>query len=49
MYEIALNETPIKIWAKYVDAHAMKEIFNLSTLPFVFHHLAFMPDVHGGK
>ena len=49
MYEIALNETPIKIRAKYVDAHAMKEIFNLSTLPFVFHHLAFMPDVHGGK
>lgn len=49
MYEIALNETPIKIWAKYVDAHAMKEIFNLSALPFVFHHLAFMPDVHGGK
>lgn len=49
MYEIALNDTPIKIWAKYVDAYAMKEIFNLSTLPFVFHHLAFMPDVHGGK
>lgn len=49
MYEIALNETPLKIWAKYVDTHAMKEIFNLSTLPFVFHHLAFMPDVHGGK
>ena len=49
MYEIALNETPVKIWAKYVDTHAMKEIFNLSTLPFVFHHLAFMPDVHGGK
>ncbi len=49
MYEIELNGTPIKIWAKYVDAHAMKEIVNLSTLPFVFHHLAFMPDVHGGK
>ena len=49
MYEIALNGTPIKIWAKYVDTHAMKEIFNLSTLPLVFHHLAFMPDVHGGK
>ena len=49
MYEIALNETPLKIWAKYVETHAMKEIFTLSTLPFVFHHLAFMPDVHGGK
>ena len=44
-----MNGTPVKIWARYVDPHAMKEIVNLSTLPFVFHHLAFMPDVHGGK
>ena len=49
MYEITLNGMPVKIWARYVDPHAMKEIVNLSTLPFVFHHLAFMPDVHGGK
>ena len=49
MYEITLNGTPVKIWARYVDPHAMKEIVNLSTLPFIFHHLAFMPDVHGGK
>lgn len=49
MYEIELNGTPVKIWAKGVDPHAMKEIVNLSSLPFVFHHLAFMPDVHGGK
>ena len=49
MYEIELNGTPVKIWAKSVDPHAMKEIVNLSTLPFVFHHLSFMPDVHGGK
>ena len=49
MYEIELNNVPVKIWAKGVDPHAMKEIVNLSTLPFVFHHLAFMPDVHGGK
>lgn len=27
----------------------MQEIVNLSNLPFIFHHLAFMPDVHGGK
>lgn len=48
MYEFELNGTPIKLWAKSVDPHAYKEIFNLSTMPFVFHHLAFMPDVHGG-
>lgn len=33
MYEIELNSTPVKIWAKFVDPHAMKEIVNLSTLP----------------
>lgn len=49
MYEIELNNVPVKIWAKGVDPIAMKEIVNLSTLPFIFHHLAFMPDVHGGK
>ena len=49
MYEFELNGTPVKIWTKSVDPHAMKEIVNLSTLPFVFHHLAFMPDVHSGS
>lgn len=49
MYEIELNNVPVKIWAKGVDPLAMKEIVNLSTLPFIFHHLAFMPDAHGGK
>ena len=48
MYEIEMNGTPIKIWARSVDPHAYKEIYNLSMLPFVYHHLAFMPDVHGG-
>ena len=48
MCEIAINNTSVKIWAKAVDPHAWKEIMNLSSLPFVFHHLAFMPDIHGG-
>ena len=46
--EFLLNDTPVKVWAKYVDPHAWKEIDNISRLPFVYHHLAFMPDVHGG-
>ena len=48
MNEFLLNDTPVKVWAKYVDPHAWKEIDNISRLPFVYHHLAFMPDVHGG-
>lgn len=43
-----LNNTIIKIWAENADDHAKKEIENLSQLPFIHHHLAFMPDVHGG-
>ena len=27
----------------------MQQIENLTTLPFLFHHLAIMPDVHAGK
>lgn len=48
MYELLLNDTPVKIWARTVDPSAFKQIINLSTLPFVYHHLAFMPDVHAG-
>ena len=48
MNEFLLNDTPVKVWAKTVDPHAWKEIDNISRLPFVYHHLAFMPDVHGG-
>ena len=48
MYELLINDTPVKIWARTVAPSAFKQIMNLSTLPFVFHHLAFMPDVHAG-
>ena len=48
MNEFLLNDTPVKMWAKSVDPHAWREIMNMASLPFVFHHLAFMPDLHGG-
>ncbi|MBO6223086.1 MAG: RtcB family protein [Bacteroidales bacterium] len=48
MEVMLINGKPVKIWSNEVDGHAMKEIENLASLPFVFHHLAFMPDVHGG-
>ena len=43
-----INNRPVKIWANSVDAKAMPQIENLTTLPFLFHHLAIMPDVHAG-
>ena len=36
------------IWADVVEASAMAQIENLTTLPFLYHHLAIMPDVHTG-
>ena len=43
-----INNRPVKIWTDYVEDSAMRQIENLTTLPFLFHHLAIMPDVHAG-
>jgi tRNA-splicing ligase RtcB (3'-phosphate/5'-hydroxy nucleic acid ligase) len=43
-----INQRPVKIWTDNVEATAMRQIENLTTLPFLFHHLAIMPDVHAG-
>lgn len=42
------NNRVVKIWANDVEESAMKQIENLTTLPFLYHHLAMMPDVHTG-
>lgn len=44
-----INNRPVKIWADSVEPSAMSQIENLTLLPFLFHHLAIMPDVHAGK
>lgn len=43
-----INGRPVKIWTDYVEEAAMQQIENLCSLPFLFHHLALMPDVHAG-
>lgn len=43
-----INNCPVKIWTNYVEKSAIRQIENLTTLPFLFHHLAIMPDVHTG-
>lgn len=43
-----INDRPVKIWTDYMDGSAMKQIENICTLPFLYHHLAIMPDVHAG-
>ena len=44
-----INDCPVMIWADRGEDSAMEQITNLTTLPFLFHHLAIMPDVHTGK
>ncbi len=44
-----INNRPVMIWTNHVEESAMRQIENLTTLPFLFHHLAVMPDVHMGK
>ena len=43
-----INNRPVKIWTNDVEETAMRQIENLTTLPFLHHHLAIMPDVHAG-
>lgn len=43
-----INHRPVMIWTDEVEESAMQQIENLTTLPFLFHHLAIMPDVHTG-
>ncbi len=48
MNEKMINNRPVKTWATLVENSAMRQIENLTTLPFLYHHLAIMPDVHAG-
>jgi tRNA-splicing ligase RtcB len=39
---------PIKIWASTIEEQAETQLRNISSLPFVFHHVAAMADAHVG-
>ncbi len=50
--EIAVSDgKPIKLWTRGVPVEddARKQLINTARLPFIFRHLAVMPDVHLGK
>ena len=40
---------PVKIWTDEVDLQSIEQLENVARLPFVFHHVGAMPDVHAGK
>lgn len=39
---------PIKIWTDEVEETALLQLKNCASLPFIFKHIACMPDVHAG-
>jgi tRNA-splicing ligase RtcB (3'-phosphate/5'-hydroxy nucleic acid ligase) len=49
--EIKGEKVPIKLWTKAeaVEAQALGQLRNIARLPWVFKHVAAMPDVHFGK
>lgn len=50
LLEVA-NGKPIKMWTQGVpvENEARQQLMNTASMPFIFKHLAVMPDVHLGK
>lgn len=42
------GRVPVKIWSENPDPQAVQQLVNISNLPFVYKHVAAMPDVHLG-
>src|SRR5215210_5669483 len=42
------GHVPVKIWTDQVEPSAEQQLTALAGCPFIFHHVAAMPDVHFG-
>src|SRR5260221_9147142 len=49
--EVKKARVPVRSWAPIgqVESQPLDQLTNIANLPFVFHHVAAMPDVHLGK
>jgi len=45
---INTEKKPIKLWLEDIDPDTLSQAMNLANLPFLFHHVAIMPDAHVG-
>ncbi len=45
---ITTEKQPIKLWLDDIDSGAFEQAKNLANLPFIFQHIAVMPDAHQG-
>ncbi|MBO4588412.1 MAG: RtcB family protein [Bacteroidales bacterium] len=43
-----IGNTVVKMWLTDIEKLARKQVENLASLPFVYHHIALMPDCHAG-
>lgn len=43
------NQKPVKIWTDEVEHEALAQMRRVASLPFIFKHVAGMPDIHLGK
>ncbi len=50
-YTLNKGAKPVKIWSEAhdVESQALDQLQNISNLPFIYHHIAAMPDVHLGN
>ncbi len=48
IYNKEENRIPIKSWVSDIEESAMVQVNNLSKLPFLYKHIALMPDCHMG-
>lgn len=40
---------PVKVWTTDIDVQTGEQLKRTASLPFIYHHVAGMPDVHLGK
>lgn len=45
---ITTEKKPIKLWLDDIEEGALEQAKNLANLPFIFKHIAIMPDSHQG-
>jgi len=48
MKVISDEKVPIKMWLENIEEGALNQARNLANLPFIFKHVAIMPDSHRG-
>lgn len=47
-YNESYLNVPIKMWLSTIERGALDQLYNIANLPFVYKHIAAMPDCHQG-